>query len=107
MAYVLAGERGSRLMELTAWRAKPAVSFGGQSRIVDFALVEHPQNAFGSAAIAGCRADRPRLQSQKRCIEHLVASGSSSGFAISCSRPSRGAVFLFAVKRKRPVSKKE
>ena len=33
MAYVLAGGRGSRLMELTAWRAKPAVSFGGKSRI--------------------------------------------------------------------------
>src|ERR1700757_4914793 len=38
MAYVLAGGRGSRLMELTAWRAKPAVYFGGKSRIIDFAL---------------------------------------------------------------------
>ena len=38
MAYVLAGGRGSRLMELTARRAKPAVYFGGKSRIVDFAL---------------------------------------------------------------------
>ena len=38
MAYVFAGGRGSRLMELTAWRAKPAVSFGEKSRIVDFAL---------------------------------------------------------------------
>lgn len=38
MAYVLAGGRGSRLMELTATRAKPAVYFGGKSRIVDFAL---------------------------------------------------------------------
>ncbi len=38
MAYVLAGGRGSRLMELTNVRAKPAVYFGGKSRIIDFAL---------------------------------------------------------------------
>ncbi len=44
MAYVLAGGRGSRLMELTSWRAKPAVYFGGYSRIIDFAL----SNAFNS-----------------------------------------------------------
>jgi glucose-1-phosphate adenylyltransferase len=38
MAYVLAGGRGSRLLELTDVRAKPAVYFGGKSRIIDFAL---------------------------------------------------------------------
>ena len=38
MAYVLAGGRGSRLHELTHRRAKPAVYFGGKSRIIDFAL---------------------------------------------------------------------
>ncbi len=38
MAYVLAGGRGSRLLELTDKRAKPAVHFGGKSRIIDFAL---------------------------------------------------------------------
>ncbi|HVU82705.1 MAG TPA: glucose-1-phosphate adenylyltransferase, partial [Rhodanobacteraceae bacterium] len=38
MAYVLAGGRGSRLMELTDKRAKPAVFFGGKTRIIDFAL---------------------------------------------------------------------
>ncbi|MFC4254364.1 glucose-1-phosphate adenylyltransferase [Altererythrobacter xixiisoli] len=38
MAYVLAGGRGSRLSELTDNRAKPAVYFGGVSRIIDFAL---------------------------------------------------------------------
>jgi len=38
MAFVLAGGRGSRLMELTDKRAKPAVFFGGKSRIIDFAL---------------------------------------------------------------------
>src|SRR5271157_5415768 len=38
MAFVLAGGRGSRLVELTDRRAKPAVYFGGKMRIIDFAL---------------------------------------------------------------------
>src|SRR5690242_20551935 len=38
LAFVLAGGRGSRLLELTDRRAKPAVFFGGKSRIIDFAL---------------------------------------------------------------------
>jgi len=38
IALVLAGGRGSRLMNLTDKRAKPAVYFGGKFRIVDFAL---------------------------------------------------------------------
>jgi hypothetical protein len=37
-ALVLAGGRGSRLKNLTDWRAKPAVPFGGKFRIVDFPL---------------------------------------------------------------------
>jgi glucose-1-phosphate adenylyltransferase len=38
VACVLAGGRGSRLMQLTEWRAKPSVAFGGKFRIVDFTL---------------------------------------------------------------------
>ena len=38
LALVLAGGRGSRLYELTDWRAKPAVPFGGKFRIIDFPL---------------------------------------------------------------------
>ena len=38
MAVVLAGGRGSRLMQLTDRRAKPAVYFGGKFRIIDFTL---------------------------------------------------------------------
>ncbi len=38
VALILAGGRGSRLHELTAWRAKPAVFFGGKFRIIDFTL---------------------------------------------------------------------
>ena len=37
-ALILAGGRGSRLHELTKWRAKPAVYFGGKFRIIDFPL---------------------------------------------------------------------
>ena len=37
-AMILEGERGSNLHELTDWRSKPAVAFGGKFRIVDFAL---------------------------------------------------------------------
>ena len=38
LALVLAGGRGSRLYELTDWRAKPALYFGGKYRIIDFPL---------------------------------------------------------------------
>ena len=38
LALILAGGRGSRLRQLTLWRAKPAVPFGGKFRIIDFPL---------------------------------------------------------------------
>lgn len=38
LALILAGGRGSRLKQLTTWRAKPAVPFGGKFRIIDFPL---------------------------------------------------------------------
>ncbi|WP_439155523.1 glucose-1-phosphate adenylyltransferase [Yoonia sp.] len=38
MAFILAGGRGSRLYELTDMRAKPAMYFGGKTRIIDFPL---------------------------------------------------------------------
>lgn len=38
IALILAGGRGSRLHQLTDWRAKPAVPFGGKFRIIDFPL---------------------------------------------------------------------
>ncbi len=38
VALILAGGRGSRLKQLTQWRAKPAVHFGGKFRIIDFPL---------------------------------------------------------------------
>jgi glucose-1-phosphate adenylyltransferase len=38
LALILAGGQGSRLYELTRWRAKPSVYFGGKFRIIDFPL---------------------------------------------------------------------
>ncbi len=38
LALILAGGRGSRLAQLTDWRAKPSIPFGGKFRIIDFAL---------------------------------------------------------------------
>ena len=52
MAYVLAGGRGSRLMELTDRRAKPAVYFGGKSRIIDFALSNALNSGIRRIAVA-------------------------------------------------------
>ncbi len=38
LALVMAGGRGSRLMQMTTHTAKPAVPFGGKFRIIDFTL---------------------------------------------------------------------
>ena len=52
MAYVLAGGRGSRLLELTDVRAKPAVFFGGKFRIIDFALSNALNSGIRRIAVA-------------------------------------------------------
>ncbi|MFV0335134.1 MAG: glucose-1-phosphate adenylyltransferase [Tropicimonas sp.] len=52
MAFVLAGGRGSRLKELTDRRAKPAVYFGGKTRIIDFALSNALNSGIRKLAIA-------------------------------------------------------
>jgi glucose-1-phosphate adenylyltransferase len=52
MALVLAGGRGTRLMELTENRAKPAVYFGGKLRIIDFALSNALNSGIRRIAVA-------------------------------------------------------
>lgn len=51
LALVLAGGRGSRLHDLTTWRAKPAVPFGGKFRIVDFPLSNCVNSGIGRIAV--------------------------------------------------------
>ncbi|MCR8547268.1 glucose-1-phosphate adenylyltransferase [Salipiger sp. P9] len=52
MAFVLAGGRGSRLHELTNDRVKPAVYFGGKTRIIDFALSNAMNSGIRKIALA-------------------------------------------------------
>lgn len=52
MAFVLAGGRGSRLKELTDRRVKPAVFFGGKTRIIDFALSNALNSGIRKMAVA-------------------------------------------------------
>jgi glucose-1-phosphate adenylyltransferase len=49
---VLAGGRGTRLYDLTDRRAKPAVYFGGKTRIVDFALSNALNSGIRRSAVA-------------------------------------------------------
>ncbi|MDQ2075312.1 glucose-1-phosphate adenylyltransferase [Marinimicrobium sp. ABcell2] len=51
LALVLAGGRGSRLHDLTTWRAKPAVPFGGKFRIVDFPLSNCVNSGIGRIGV--------------------------------------------------------
>jgi len=66
MAYVLAGGRGARLMELTERRAKPAVYFGGKSRIIDFTL----SNALNSGIRRIAVATQYKAHSLIRHMQH-------------------------------------
>ena len=51
LALVLAGGRGSRLEDLTKWRAKPAVPFGGKFRIIDFPLSNCINSGIGQVGV--------------------------------------------------------
>ena|ERR671912_170769 len=62
MAYVLAGGRGTRLLELTDKRVKPAVYFGGKSRIIDFALSNALNSGIRHIAVATQYIGKPALQ---------------------------------------------
>lgn len=63
-AVILAGGRGSRLFELTKWRAKPAVYFGGKFRIIDFPL----SNCFNSGV---CRVGIATQYKSHSLIRHI------------------------------------
>jgi glucose-1-phosphate adenylyltransferase len=72
LALVLAGGRGSRLHELTRWRAKPALFFGGKFRIIDFPL--------SNCVNSGIRRISVLTQYKAHSlIRHLVRGWSSFG----------------------------
>src|SRR5215470_14667645 len=52
VACILAGGRGSRLLELTDHHAKPAIFFGGKARIIDFALSNALNSGIRHMAVA-------------------------------------------------------
>jgi ADP-glucose pyrophosphorylase len=68
MAFVLAGGRGSRLKELTDTRAKPAVYFGGKTRIIDFALSNAVNSGIRRIGVIVWSL-RPRSADRKRATE--------------------------------------
>lgn len=65
-ALILAGGRGSRLRQLTDWRAKPAVPFGGKFRIIDFPLSNCVNSGIRRIGIA----TQYKAQSLIRHIQH-------------------------------------
>src|SRR5712675_1395945 len=88
MAYVLAGGRGARLLELTDWRAKPAVHFGGKSRIIDFAL----SNALNSGIRRIGVATQYKAHSLIRHLQrgwNLAARSRIISRARACARAAR------------------
>ncbi|MEQ8662973.1 MAG: glucose-1-phosphate adenylyltransferase [Gammaproteobacteria bacterium] len=71
LVVVLAGGRGTRLHELTAYRAKPAVPFAGKYRIIDFTL----SNCINSGLRRICVLTQYRAHS---LIKHLERGWSMS-----------------------------
>jgi hypothetical protein len=74
--HVLAGGRGSRLMELTDRRAKPAVYFGGKSRIIDFVLSNRASHRLMRHRDPLCRADRISRSCGTQPLHFMQAFGS-------------------------------
>ncbi len=66
LALILAGGRGSRLHQLTDWRAKPAMPFGGKFRIIDFPLSNCVNSGFRRIGVV----TQYKAQSLIRHIQH-------------------------------------
>ena len=65
LAMILAGGRGSRLHELTNKVAKPAVSYGGKYRIVDFPLSNCANSGIDIALMISLQLDGNMKTSKK------------------------------------------
>ena len=72
LALILAGGQGDRLSVLSEQRAKPAVVFGGQYRIVDFALSNCAASDIDRVAVL--------TQYRPRSLAHHIGSGRPWGY---------------------------
>ena len=72
LALILAGGQGDRLSVLSEQRAKPAVVFGGQYRIVDFALSNCTASDIDRVAVL--------TQYRPRSLVNHIASGRAWGY---------------------------
>ena len=82
VAMILAGGQGSRLGKLTKQTAKPAVSFGGNYRIIDFALSNCANSRINTVGVV--------TQYQPLVLNEHVGNGESWGL----DRHSGGATIL-------------
>jgi ADP-glucose pyrophosphorylase len=86
---VLAGGRGSRLMQLTDWRSKPAVPFGGKFRIIDFTLSNCVNSGIRRIGVATQYKAQSLIQHLQRGWSFLDGRFTSS--STSCRPSSRSA----------------
>lgn len=82
VAMILAGGQGSRLGKLTKQIAKPAVSFGGNYRIIDFALSNCANSNINTVGVV--------TQYKPLVLNNHVGNGDSWGL----NRHNRGATIL-------------
>ena len=73
VAMLLAGGQGSRLYALTSNIAKPAVSFGGKYRIIDFPLSNCVNSGIDTVGVlTQYMPFRPLQQRSKRYTQSMV-----------------------------------
>ena len=85
VAMILAGGRGSRLYALTQKTAKPAVSFGGKYRIVDFPLSNCVNSNIDTVGIA--------TQYQPQKLNEYIGNGIDVGVDAVGQREVHDTVF--------------
>ena len=75
LAVILAGGRGSRLHQLTNWRAKPAVHFGGKFLVSSAAFVAYM--GYSATMARSVMRPRPRLIEIRRSAWQLLSARGS------------------------------
>jgi ADP-glucose pyrophosphorylase len=86
VVYVLAGGRGSRLMEVTDIRAKPAVYFGGKSRIIDSTLSNALNSGIRRVSVATHYKSHSLIRHMQRGWDFFRPSATR---ALTSCRPAR------------------